>query len=66
MVCVKDSRNDNRVVTRFLRPRELIQTGRGTVPAVVWLQRERDRLEQGGIACEIVQSQGGRIAVRKQ
>lgn len=54
------------MVTRLLNPRELIPTGKGSLTASAWLQRERDRLAQSGIACEIIQVPSGRIGLRKR
>lgn len=65
MVCLNEPRSDSNVVTRFLRPSERVQTTHGNIGAQDWLEREKSRFERSGVRCEIVQTQAGRIALRK-
>lgn len=65
MVCLLDPRGDQRVVTHFLRPSDRVQTARGSMTVSEWLESERRRFERNGVACEVVQSKTGRLALRR-
>ena len=58
---------DDRMVTRVLPTWVRVETTRGSFSILEWLQHERDRFAQSGIACEIVKiAKSGRVGLRRK